>query len=285
MIDAYDALNLPPDCKQEEVKKAYHRMSLQYHPDKVGGSREAEERFKEISDANEILKDADRRKVYDTFGIDLGAPEMEVFNLTFSTLCAPTGLCLLKTVIARLVLWIIDFVWIGRLLMLLGLVCLGLFLGDVKMGDDLSGRKPEAVAIFGNVLVIDAIVFLNWLWPLLADGAAVFYLAMETLGLIVLLAEGGWKIGVGGYVVALIIARLLRGWWFWIVGLEVLALGVLFLSAVLISGIMRMWMDTVQQQHGEKLRAQRLALRAERQKKDEEIQQLKDKLAQSRGKS
>eukprot|EP00931_Biecheleriopsis_adriatica_P115278 TRINITY_DN9108_c0_g1_i1.p1 TRINITY_DN9108_c0_g1~~TRINITY_DN9108_c0_g1_i1.p1 ORF type:complete len:286 (+),score=52.45 TRINITY_DN9108_c0_g1_i1:91-948(+) len=285
MIDAYDALNLPPDCKQEEVKKAYHRMSLQYHPDKVGGSREAEERFKEISDANEILKDADRRKVYDTFGIDLGAPEMEVFNLTFSTLCAPTGLCLLKTVIARLVLWIIDFVWIGRLLMLLGLVCLGLFLGDVKMGEDLSGRKPEAVAIFGNVLVIDAIVFLNWLWPLLADGAAVFYLAMETLGLIVLLAEGGWKIGVGGYVVALIIARLLRGWWFWIVGLEVLALGVLFLSAVLISGIMRMWMDTVQQQHGEKLRAQRLALRAERQKKDEEIQQLKDKLAQSRGKS
>jgi len=285
MIDAYDALNLPPDCKQEEVKKAYHRMSLQYHPDKVGGSREAEERFKEISDANEILKDADRRKVYGTFGIDLGAPEMEVFNLTFSTLCAPTGLCLLKTVIARLVLWIIDFVWIGRLLMLLGLVCLGLFLGDVNMGEDLSGRKPEAVAIFGNVLVIDAIVFLNWLWPLLADGAAVFYLAMETLGLIVLLAEGGWKIGAGGYVVALIIARLLRGWWFWIVGLEVLALGVLFLSAVLISGIMRMWMDTVQQQHGEKLRAQRLALRAERQKKDEEIQQLKDKLAQSRGKS
>eukprot|EP00913_Durusdinium_trenchii_P019779 g18593.t1 len=53
MIDAYDVLGLQLDCKEEDVKKAYHKMSLQYHPDKVGGGDDATKKFNEIKSARE----------------------------------------------------------------------------------------------------------------------------------------------------------------------------------------------------------------------------------------
>eukprot|EP00438_Fugacium_kawagutii_P032516 Skav233916 [mRNA] locus=scaffold435:582928:602422:+ [translate_table: standard] len=112
----------------------YHKMSLQYHPDKVGGGEAATKKFNEIKSAREILQDVERRKIYDTFGTDLGEerPELEVWTIGVNTLLSPMGNFVLKTVMARLVLWLVGWVWIGRLFIFLGFVAAGLYWQDVK---------------------------------------------------------------------------------------------------------------------------------------------------------
>ncbi len=63
--DYYKALGVPRDAKPEEIKKAYRRLARQYHPDANKSDAAAEERFKEISEAYDVLSDAQRRKEYD----------------------------------------------------------------------------------------------------------------------------------------------------------------------------------------------------------------------------
>eukprot|EP00441_Pelagodinium_beii_P044396 CAMPEP_0197632056 /NCGR_PEP_ID=MMETSP1338-20131121/8989_1 /TAXON_ID=43686 ORGANISM="Pelagodinium beii, Strain RCC1491" /NCGR_SAMPLE_ID=MMETSP1338 /ASSEMBLY_ACC=CAM_ASM_000754 /LENGTH=197 /DNA_ID=CAMNT_0043203605 /DNA_START=67 /DNA_END=656 /DNA_ORIENTATION=+ len=197
MIDAYDILGVSLDAKEEDIKKAYHKMSLQYHPDKVSGDvKNPEERFNAIKNARDILQDSERRKIYDTFGVDLGEerPEMEVWNIGVSTLLSPTGGFLLKTIIARLLLWLIDWRWIGRIFMLLGVIGCFLYWRDITVYG-ISARDPEAIGLFLNLAVVDIVIIVNWLWPLLAEGASVFYLSSEVVGMAMLLDN--WKVGVG----------------------------------------------------------------------------------------
>lgn len=66
--DYYDILGVDRDATPEQVKKAYRKLAHQYHPDKNPGSKEAEERFKEVSEAYETLSQADKRAAYDRFG-------------------------------------------------------------------------------------------------------------------------------------------------------------------------------------------------------------------------
>jgi molecular chaperone DnaJ len=66
--DYYDVLGVSRLASDEELKKAYRKLALRYHPDKNPGDREAEERFKEIGEAYAILCDAERRAQYDRFG-------------------------------------------------------------------------------------------------------------------------------------------------------------------------------------------------------------------------
>ncbi|BHF68332.1 DnaJ sub B member 6 [Sparganum proliferum] len=67
----YDILGLPKTATEVDIKKAYRRLALKWHPDKNPNSKEeAEKRFKEISAAYEILSDAEKRKTYDQFGIE-----------------------------------------------------------------------------------------------------------------------------------------------------------------------------------------------------------------------
>lgn len=66
--DYYEVLNVSRSASLDEIKKAYRKMAMQYHPDKNAGNKEAEERFKEISEAYEVLSDADKRRRYDQFG-------------------------------------------------------------------------------------------------------------------------------------------------------------------------------------------------------------------------
>jgi molecular chaperone DnaJ len=66
--DYYDVLGVSRSASDEELKKAYRKLALRYHPDKNPGDREAEERFKEIGEAYAILCDAERRAQYDRFG-------------------------------------------------------------------------------------------------------------------------------------------------------------------------------------------------------------------------
>jgi len=66
--DYYEILSLERTCTEVEVKSSYRKMALQYHPDRNPGNVEAEERFKEASEAYEVLSDAQKRATYDRFG-------------------------------------------------------------------------------------------------------------------------------------------------------------------------------------------------------------------------
>src|SRR5262245_571261 len=64
----YETLGVSRDASEEEIKKAYRRLAKRYHPDVNKGDKQAEERFKEISEAYETLSDKEKRKQYDMFG-------------------------------------------------------------------------------------------------------------------------------------------------------------------------------------------------------------------------
>ena len=66
--DYYDILGLPREASVEEVKKAYRALALKYHPDRNPGDTSSEDKFKEATEAYEILRDADKRSLYDTYG-------------------------------------------------------------------------------------------------------------------------------------------------------------------------------------------------------------------------
>ncbi|MBI1785291.1 molecular chaperone DnaJ [Candidatus Sumerlaeota bacterium] len=68
--DYYQILGIQRDAGAEEIKKAYRKLALKYHPDKNPGDKEAEDKFKEIAEAYEILSDPDKRKTYDRHGYE-----------------------------------------------------------------------------------------------------------------------------------------------------------------------------------------------------------------------
>ncbi len=67
-MDYYATLGVSKAASAEEIKKAYRRLALKYHPDKTQGDKQAETRFKEISEAYAVLSDPKKREQYDTFG-------------------------------------------------------------------------------------------------------------------------------------------------------------------------------------------------------------------------
>lgn len=68
--DYYATLGVGRAATQDEIKKAYRKLAVKYHPDKNHGDKQAEERFKEIGEAYEVLKDAQKRAAYDRYGSD-----------------------------------------------------------------------------------------------------------------------------------------------------------------------------------------------------------------------
>ena len=66
--DLYEILGVSRNASQDEIKKSYRKLAVQYHPDKNPGDKESEEKFKEIAEAYAILSDADKRARYDRFG-------------------------------------------------------------------------------------------------------------------------------------------------------------------------------------------------------------------------
>ncbi|HRN48508.1 MAG TPA: DnaJ domain-containing protein, partial [Niabella sp.] len=66
--DYYEILGVSKSASADEIKKAYRKVAMQYHPDRNPGDKAAEEKFKEAAEAYEILSDADKRAQYDRFG-------------------------------------------------------------------------------------------------------------------------------------------------------------------------------------------------------------------------
>ena len=66
--DFYEILGVGKSATSAEIKKAYRKKAIEYHPDKNPGDKEAETNFKKAAQAYEVLSDADKRKQYDQFG-------------------------------------------------------------------------------------------------------------------------------------------------------------------------------------------------------------------------
>jgi len=66
--DYYEVLGLPRDAGEQDIKSAYRKLALKYHPDRNPGDKTAEERFKEAAEAYAVLADAEKRRAYDRFG-------------------------------------------------------------------------------------------------------------------------------------------------------------------------------------------------------------------------
>lgn len=68
--DYYEVLGLDKNASEEEIKKAYRKLAMKYHPDRNPGNKEAEEKFKEAAEAYDVLHDSQKRQQYDQFGFD-----------------------------------------------------------------------------------------------------------------------------------------------------------------------------------------------------------------------
>ena len=82
--DYYEVLGVSRDVAGEELKKAYRRLALRYHPDRNPGDPQAEERFKEASEAYAVLSDPEKRRSYDRFGfagVGQGTPGFDFGDL------------------------------------------------------------------------------------------------------------------------------------------------------------------------------------------------------------
>ncbi|MBR5810739.1 MAG: molecular chaperone DnaJ [Bacteroidales bacterium] len=76
--DYYEVLGVDKNASADEIKKAYRKLAVKYHPDKNPGDKEAEEKFKEAAEAYSVLSDADKKAKYDQFGhagVDGSAPD------------------------------------------------------------------------------------------------------------------------------------------------------------------------------------------------------------------
>jgi curved DNA-binding protein len=78
--DPYAILGVGRNATQEEIKKAYRRLAKQYHPDRNPNDKTAEQRFKEVHAAYEVLGDAERRAQYDRFGAGGPAPDVRAWT-------------------------------------------------------------------------------------------------------------------------------------------------------------------------------------------------------------
>ena len=67
-VDYYKTLGIEKSATEEEIKKAYRKLARKYHPDLNPNDKEANKKFQQINEANEVLSDPEKRKKYDAYG-------------------------------------------------------------------------------------------------------------------------------------------------------------------------------------------------------------------------
>ena len=70
--DYYKILGVDKNASADEIKTTFRKLALKYHPDKTKGDKASEEKFKEVNEAYEVLKDPEKRKKYDEFCSSIG---------------------------------------------------------------------------------------------------------------------------------------------------------------------------------------------------------------------
>ena len=85
MATLYDTLGVKKGASADEIKKAYRKLAAKYHPDRNPGDGAAEERFKEVQNAYDVLSDPEKRKQYDRFGSADGRPGFDPRNFNFGS--------------------------------------------------------------------------------------------------------------------------------------------------------------------------------------------------------
>src|SRR3954469_25809593 len=68
MADFYGVLEVARGASDDEIKSAYRKLAMRYHPDRNNGSKEAEEKFKQLTEAYDVLRDPNKRAAYDRYG-------------------------------------------------------------------------------------------------------------------------------------------------------------------------------------------------------------------------
>src|SRR2546423_4372223 len=68
MADYYEVLNVSRTAADEDIKAAYRKLAMRWHPDRNNGSKESEEKFKELTEAYDVLRDPNKRATYDRYG-------------------------------------------------------------------------------------------------------------------------------------------------------------------------------------------------------------------------
>jgi molecular chaperone DnaJ len=84
--DYYEVLGVPKNAPKDEIKKAYRKLAVQYHPDKNSGNKDAEEKFKEATEAYEVLGDDKKKASYDQYGfagVEGNGQDFSHFSQTF----------------------------------------------------------------------------------------------------------------------------------------------------------------------------------------------------------
>ena len=98
--DYYEVLSVSRECSDDELKKAYRKLAMKFHPDRNPGDHTAEEKFKEANEAYEVLTDANKRAVYDKYGhegmqrgggSDFGGGFADIFGDVFSDIFGGGG--------------------------------------------------------------------------------------------------------------------------------------------------------------------------------------------------
>ncbi len=86
--DYYEVLGIGKNATDAEIKSAYRKLAKKYHPDLNPGDKDAEEKFKEVNEANDVLSDPDKRKRYDQFGFAGVDPTMGPASPAAATVAA-----------------------------------------------------------------------------------------------------------------------------------------------------------------------------------------------------
>lgn len=289
-LDAYDVLGVALDADAEDIKKAYRKLSLQYHPDKLSEAQASDprcaERFQEIKQAYDVLQDVERRKIYDVFSLDLGEerPEMEVWNLGLMNLLSPLGGFVLKTIVARIALWLLSWDFLSKLVLLAGFLVVATHFGAGYLNVSLpwflgwlNKDNPNAMVVCLNLGIVCVVTILNWIWPLLMEAVVIFFLIADAISLGAVLVS--WKYVGGVAAISFVLAWFLLGRWFWVVCMEIGLIVVVLISLMVACGLMRLYIDSIQMQHGDKIKTTRKRLRDQRAKDKEEIERLKKRVA------